>query len=100
MKSKEDLRDLASGELWESFKNTMYYDELDRFCIEKTRELRDSIIQSSVDRDYEKARDLAQQLSGFRLMTDFIDDTISTRAEELQSDRDQKDFNKQLPHRL
>ena len=100
MKSKEDLRDLANGELWETFKKTLYFEELERFCIEKTKELRESIIQASVDRDYEKSRDLAQQLSGFRLMTDFIDDTISTRAEEMQTEREAKDFNRQLPHRL
>jgi hypothetical protein len=98
MKNKEDLK--PSADLWESFKNTQYFDELERFCLEKTRELRDSIIQASVDRDYEKSRDLGQQLCGFRLMTDFIDDTISTRAEEIQSEREAKDFNKQLPHRL
>jgi DNA polymerase III gamma/tau subunit len=63
MKNKEDLRDLANGELWETFKKTLYFEELERFCIEKTKELRESIIQASVDRDYEKSRDLAQQLS-------------------------------------
>ena len=100
MKQKEEEKPLANGELWESFKKTLYYEELEKFLIERTKELRDSIIQASVDRDYEKSRDLAQQLSGFRMVSDFIDDTISTRAEEMQTERELKDFNRQLPHRL
>jgi hypothetical protein len=78
----------------------LYFEELEKFLIERTKELRDSIIQASVDRDYEKSRDLAQQLSGFRMVSDFIDDTISTRAEEIETERELKDFNRQLPHRL
>lgn len=100
MKQRNEENVLAEGELWESFKKTQYFSELEEFIIEKTKEMRDRIVQSSMNGKYDEARDVAQQLSGFRIISDFIDDTISTRAESLEFAKEQKEFGKQLPHRL
>jgi hypothetical protein len=100
MKQKSEETSLADGELWEQFKKTEYFLELDTFILERTKDMRDRIVQASMNGKYDEARDVAQQLSGFRIICDFIDDTISTRAESLEYEREAKEFNKQLPHRL
>ena len=91
---------MANGELWEQFKKTLYFEELDKFMVERIRELRDNIVSFSMSGKHEEARDLAQKLSGFLMVSEFIDDTISTRAESLEFEREAKEFNRQLPHRL
>ena len=98
--SEDERSSVASGELWETFKKTLYYEELEKFCSEKIHELKDMIINASMSGRYEESRDLAQKLAGFRMVTDWIDDTISTRVESLEYEREQKEFDKQLPHRL
>ena len=100
MKNKEDLKHLAEGELWEQFKETVYFEELQKFIIPKVKEFRDNIVSLSMSGKHEEARDMAQKLSGFLLMSEFLDDTISTRAESLQEYQEEKEFGKQLPHRL
>jgi hypothetical protein len=94
------MKEKIEGELWEQFKHTEYFLELEKFIIERTKDMRDRIVQASMNGKYEESRDLAQQLSGFRLISEFIDDTISTRAEAIEYEREQKEFSKQLPHRL
>jgi hypothetical protein len=100
MKKREDETSLVNGELWESFKKTLYYDELNKFITEKREELRDMIIIASMDGKHEDARDLGQKLSGFLLISNFIEDSVNTRVEALQFEKEQKTFEKQLPHRL
>lgn len=99
-KSEEDQKAVDSGELWESFKKTQYYKALSEFMSDKIIEYRDIIVQASMEGEHEKARDIGQQLAGFRQVTDWIDGTIYTRAEILESEKEKKDFEKQLPHRL
>ena len=99
-RNEEDDKLIASGELWETFKNTLYYEELDKFCKKTIRDFKDMIVDASMNSRHDEARDLAQKLAGFRMVTDWIDDTISTRAESLEFEREQKDFERQLPHRL
>jgi hypothetical protein len=100
VKSKEDLKCLAEGELWEQFKETVYFEELQRFMIPKIKEFRDNIVSLSMAGKHEEARDTAQKLSGFLIISEFLDDTISTRVESLEVQREEKEFGKQLPHRL
>jgi hypothetical protein len=100
MKKRDEETSLANGELWEQFKKTLYFEELDKFMVERIRELRDNIVSFSMSGKHEEARDLAQKLSGFLMVSEFIDDTISTRAESLEFEREAKEFNRQLPHRL
>jgi hypothetical protein len=90
----------VNGELMEQFKKTLYFEELEKFCIETMKDLRDNVIDSALRGDYEESRDQSQRLAGFKLISDFIDDTISTRAEEIQTEKEAKEFSKQLPHRL
>jgi len=100
MRKNEEETSLANGELWEQFKKTVYFEQLNEFSMNRIKELRDSIIQASMDGKHEEARDLGQKLSGFLEINNWIDDTISTRAESLEYAREEKEFKSQLPHRL
>jgi chromosome condensin MukBEF ATPase and DNA-binding subunit MukB len=99
-RSPEDSAILTRGELWESFKKTEWFNDMVDFSTDKLEELRDRIIQASTERDYELARDLAQQLSGFKTFLDYIDSSISTREDNLKEEYELKEFGRQLPHRL
>ena len=99
-RGQEDDLAVNEGEMWETFKKTNYYDVIEKFAHEKINEMKDLIVQASIDGRHEQARDLGQKLSGFKIFLDFVDDSISTRVETLQYEREQKEFEKQLPHRL
>jgi hypothetical protein len=101
MKPKEEETSSAkNGEIWESFRKTLYYKEMQEFLEEKSQELKDSIVQLSMDRKFDEARDFSQKLSGFLIFRDFVEDTISTREEDRESLKEEKEYRKQLPHRL
>ena len=100
IKDAEDRKSYMAGELWEEFKKTEWYDNLIEFANKNIREMRDSIIQAAIDRDYELSRDLGQKLAGFKMFLDHIDSSISTKAEVVESELERREFEKQLPYRL
>ena len=99
-KNEEEQKLLASGELWESFKKTLYFEEMEKFILSRVKEYRDMVIDASMSGKHDEARDLGQRLAGFLEISNWVDDTISTRVESLEFEREQKDFERQLPHRL
>jgi hypothetical protein len=91
---------VADGEMWQTFKKTNYFEAIEKFSFDKISEMKDLIVQASMEGRHDQARDLGQRLAGFKTFLDYVDDSIATRVETLQYEREQKEFERQLPHRL
>lgn len=92
MRSEEDQKIMSSGEMWEQFRETLFYSELKKMILEKQEELKQGIIDNAISEKYEQAKASAWVLQGLNILDEFMDGGISARREVIESEKENKQY--------
>ena len=92
MRSEENQKIMSNGEMWEQFKETLFYSELKKMISERQEELKQWIIDGAMSGEHEKSKASAWILHGLNILDEFMDGNVSARNELLEEEKDQKQY--------
>lgn len=89
-------RTQSKGELYESFRTTLYYEDLSEFIARSIQECKDNVVKYTVSGETEKAKEFAYKLAGFKSITDYMDECVKSGQDAKEEEQQDKDYAEQV----
>lgn len=82
----------AKGELYQEFKETLYYEDISNFINEQISSCKDQTVKKTLEGKYDEAKVYAHMISGLKLVTDYIEDCIQGNLDAKEAEQADKDY--------
>lgn len=99
-RSEYDEQIIERGQLWTSFKQTDYYEDLERFFKEQETLGRAAVCDLTIAGKYEESKAAAHKLSGILAVREYISDCIAGMKDQIELEKADKQYRKAIPKHI